>query len=258
MRNLLKNILLKLPYGKNILHYFRFYGGKFYYWKLLKFKKFRNAEERFTYYYKNNIWKSEESVSGLGSTIHFTENIRRELPEVFKKFQIKKILDAPCGDYNWFRLIERNDEIIYTGGDIVKPLIDDNNNKYQNFNTNFIQLDITCDKLPAADLWLCRDVLFHFSNQDIKKAIFNFLNSEIDFILTTTYPRTEVNNDIQTGLFRELNLEIEPFNFGRPILIIEDSVDRKVSLWDRRTLSKTLSANKFYAPIINSQQKKAS
>lgn len=249
MKNLLKKTLLQNPVGKRLLHYFRFFEGKLYYWKLLKFKKFKNAEERFTYYYKNNVWKSEESVSGFGSTISFTENIRNELPELFKSKQIKKILDAPCGDYNWFRLVER-DGVSYIGGDIVKPLIKSNNDAYQDSTTSFIQLDITGDKLPDADLWLCRDVFFHFSNDDIKKAIINFLNSDISFILTTSYPGTEINNDIQTGLFRELNLQIEPFNFGQPLLIIRDSANRNLALWDRKLLSKTLSANKFIHPDI--------
>lgn len=249
MKNLLKKALLQNSIGKKLLHYFRFFKGKLYYWKLLKFKKFKNTEERFTYYYQNNVWKSEESVSGFGSTINFTENIRKELPELFKNKQITKILDAPCGDYNWFRLVER-DGVTYIGGDIVKPLVKSNNDTYQDSTTSFIQLDITNDELPTADLWLCRDVFFHFSNADIKKAIINFLKSDIKFILTTSYPGTEINNDIQTGLFRELNLEIEPFNFGKPQLLIKDSEDRNLALWDRQTLSETLSANKFIYPGI--------
>jgi hypothetical protein len=248
MKNTFKQILLRLPLGKKVLHYFRFFRGKFYYFKILKFRKFKNAEERFTYYYKNNVWKSDESVSGLGSTIGYTENIRKALPEIFKNFKIGKVLDAPCGDYNWFRLIERSDDVLYVGGDIVKPLIERNNSIYRNSNTEFIQLDITSEKLPSANLWLCRDVFFHFSDDDIKKAIVNFLNSDIDFILTTTYPGTEVNNDIQTGLFRELNLEIEPFNFNKPILAIKETEDRNVSLWDRKTLAETLKTNKFIFP----------
>jgi hypothetical protein len=248
MRDTLKQILLRLPMGKQLVHYFRFLKGKFYYWKLLKFKKFKNAEDRFTYYYNKNVWKSEESVSGFGSTVNFTENIRKELPDVFTKLKIGKILDAPCGDYNWFRLIERNENVLYTGGDIVKPLIDRNNATYQNSNTNFIQLDITVDKLPSADLWLCRDVFFHFSNEDVRKAILNFLDSDIDYILTTTYPGTEINNNIQTGLFRELNLEIKPFNFGRPVLEVIDSPDRNLSLWNRKALSDVLRTNKFMFP----------
>ncbi len=40
--------------------------------------------------------------------------------------------------------------------------------------------------LPKADLWLCRDVLFHLPNKDVITVLANFANSEIPYLLTTT------------------------------------------------------------------------
>lgn len=79
-------------------------------------------EERFKLIYKYNFWSSKESVSGLGSELKNTVNIRKKLPKIFDDFKINKILDAPCGDFNWVSLILSN-KIDYIGGDIVNDLI---------------------------------------------------------------------------------------------------------------------------------------
>jgi hypothetical protein len=50
----------------------------------LKYRNFKkniitngSVEERFTFIYKTNIWGSKESVSGNGSTLLYTENLRK-------------------------------------------------------------------------------------------------------------------------------------------------------------------------------------
>ena len=123
-------------------------------------------QDRFRRYALRNKWKSSETLSGPGSTVKYTENLRKELPPLFEKFEIKSMLDAPCGDYNWMRLVERP-EVHYIGGEIVPEFVEANNARYANDNTRFILCDILKDELPAVDLWLCRDVLFHFRYADI-------------------------------------------------------------------------------------------
>ncbi|HMJ08127.1 MAG TPA: hypothetical protein VK468_03925, partial [Pyrinomonadaceae bacterium] len=108
-------------------------------------KKLRGQpiEEIFTEHYTKNVWINDQSVSGDGSTSEYTENLRRELPGLFEKFGIRSILDAPCGDYNWFRHVDRGTEISYIGGDIVGDLVRRNNESYGDANTSFVKLDIT-------------------------------------------------------------------------------------------------------------------
>jgi len=48
----------------------------------------RDLKKIFTEIYESNSWTSSESRSGLGSELLSTETIRKELPEVFKKFNI--------------------------------------------------------------------------------------------------------------------------------------------------------------------------
>src|SRR5688500_7192394 len=75
-------------------------------------KRFANKEisEVFTEIYRQNMWQNEESVSGDGSTLSYTQNIRSEIPKLIKQFKFREVLDAPCGDYNWFRHVNRHPE----------------------------------------------------------------------------------------------------------------------------------------------------
>jgi len=202
----------------------------------------------FTRIYEQNLWSSEESVSGPGSTIESTQSIRNEIPRIIDRFGVKRILDAPCGDYNWFRFIERDKDIHYEGGDIVEALVINNQEKYGNEYTRFKLLDIRNDELPEADLWLCRDCLQHLSNSDVFKVIRNLLNSDIRYFLASTYTLCKMNKTILTGRCRALNLELPPFKFCKPILYVDDWIEgwpvRHLALWEKRQLSESLTSNK--------------
>lgn len=187
--------------------------------------------------YKNNIWQSEESVSGIGSTLALTAKIRTVLPDLFKQFEIKSVLDAPCGDFNWVQKLDLSG-IQYIGVDIVEDLIATNMRKYSNEQRSFMCLNIISDSLPHADLIFCRDCLPHFSEENISIFLKNLKNSSIKYLLTTTYPNHQ-NVDIQTGMWRPLNLEGAPFNFPKPLVLINEGnkeeqnaqFDKSLALW---------------------------
>ncbi len=203
--------------------------------------KGRALQEVFSDYYRENSWGSDESLSGPGSTLEYTENLRRELPRLIDIYGITSILDAPCGDFNWFRHVPLPADVRYTGADIVPELIERNQKEFGNSNRSFTVLDITRDRLPAADLWICRDVLFHLSNADAMSVIRNFIDSEIKYIFTTSNVLCDENKDILSGQFRQINLQIEPFNFPEPIFSVDDWKEgdpvRKMCLWDREAIS---------------------
>lgn len=205
----------------------------------------------FTHIYEKNRWGDVESRSGEGSTILYTENIRKEIPQLMKKLGVRRLLDAPCGDYTWFQLIPRDNGTIYVGGDIVRPLVIRNQQAFGNANTRFVEIDITKDPVPNADLWLCRDALFHFSYRDIFRTINNFLQSDVEYFLTSSHTEWAENMDIPTGSFRLLNLALPPFNFCKPMVAVDDWVEgypvRKLCLWYKPVLRECLVANKAFA-----------
>lgn len=173
----------------------------------------------FTEIYEKNSWGNIESRSGPGSTLTYTDNLRKELKRIFNIFKINTIFDAPCGDFNWMKELIVHSEIQYIGADIVSDLIDINEN-YAQDNIKFQELDITQNLFPAADLWICRDCFIHLSYKDIILSLTNFVNSDIKYILTTTHTNLDnfVNKDIETGGFRYIDLFLHPFCFPANVL----------------------------------------
>lgn len=190
----------------------------------------------FTRIYKKNSWGSKESVSGPGSTLEATAEIRAQLPLLFKNLHIKILLDAPCGDFNWMSRVDLSG-IDYTGADIVPEIIEKNTTKFP--GKKFIVLDITAGPVPYADLVLCKDCFIHLRNQDVKKVISNFKNSGSKYMLASTYP-VNSNKVILTGHYRPVNLQKPPFNLPEPIQMIRDftgdGTEKYLALWDLETV----------------------
>jgi hypothetical protein len=204
--------------------------------KILGLKK---PEDRFTEIYSSNHWNSSESRSGEGSTLENTQNIRVKLPRILDRYKIKKMLDAPCGDFNWMQHVTKNTSIKYIGGDIVKPLIKYNQSEYGDKDTTFIHLDLTKNTLPKVDLLFCRDCLFHLSYKDILLILNNFLGSSIPYLMTTSSaaphgPRIE-NSDIATSDWRLIDFFTEPFCL-RQCDVLESISDEMVSVKAERSL----------------------
>lgn len=188
-----------------------------------------DSENTFKEINKSGHWTADqqESVSGPGSVLETTSNLIEKLPELFENHQIKKLLDCPCGDFNWMRKVNLN-EVEYIGGDIVDELVQRNNDYYSCDGKSFQVLDIINDTLPQSDLILVKDCFVHFSYNDIRKALQNISSSGIKYILVTHFPRTKRNFDITTGSWRPINFNLSPFLWPEAIqLIYEDGVEAK-------------------------------
>lgn len=176
-----------------------------------------------------------------------TENLRAKLPGVLKEFGIRSILDAPCGDFHWMKDFLKGVEVDYTGGDIVRPLVDRSNARFANGRIRFVVLDLTASAFPKADLMICRDCLFHLSFADTRAMIRNFVASDIPYLLTTTHknPQALPNRDIISGDFRLIDLFSAPFHFPADALArIDDWVapepEREMCLWSREQAAMAL------------------
>ena len=120
---------------------------KFYFHLFVIRLKQKNIFEKI---YKTNYWGSSESISGPGSDLNNTLNIRYELPKIILKYKIQKVLDIPCGDFNWMKKILSKLDIDYLGCDIVNELIDKNIKLYSSEKIKFAKLNLIKDKL---ELW---------------------------------------------------------------------------------------------------------
>ena len=153
---------------------------------------------------------------GPGSEIYYTERLRGWMIDVLAKHEIKKFVDAPCGDFNWMKLVVPQLDIEYYGFDIVDSVIEKNNEHYKSDKVHFGVTNICDDKLPHCDLLMIRDCLFHLSYNDINKFLENIADVDYKYLFTTTYlvEKNFINSDIRTGDYRIIDLFREPFNFN--------------------------------------------
>lgn len=186
--------------------------------------KGKPVAEVFTYIHDSNYWGDSESVSGAGSNEDQTRTIVQAIPAVLKKYQVKRMLDLPCGDFNWMRRVDLQG-ITYTGGDIVEQIVKKNQERYGSDTISFRRLNLITDSLPDADLVLCRDCFIHLSNAQVLESIANLKKQNIRYLLTTSHNQREKNKDIAAGEWRPINLEIAPFNLTALEVIHENCTE---------------------------------
>ena len=177
-----------------------------------------NPEGWFTHIYKNNRWNSKESRSGKGSELIQTVEVRKIIPDIIKKYNIKSVLDIPCGDFNYMKEIQM--ECDYIGADIVYDLIEDNKRKYPEID--FRHLNLISDSLPKSDLVICRDCLVHLNTFDCVQSILNIKKSGAKYLLVTSFTFWKNNIELPRSGWRKINMELHPYNL-RPIEIFNES-----------------------------------
>ena len=172
--------------------------------------------------YKLKLWGSNSSEFYSGEGSHLPEIINQYITIVtlfLKSFETPFIVcDLGCGDFNIGKeLVPYTKK--YFAIDIVKELIDYNQEKFKSENLEFQCLDIAKDDIPIGDCAIIRQVLQHLSNTEIK-TILNKL-SDFKYVITTEHlPEGDFdpNKDIISGqgirLKKQSGVEITspPFN----------------------------------------------
>jgi hypothetical protein len=188
--------------------------------------------------YRDNGFGAIESRSGAGSTRFQTRIIRRELPTLLQQLGARRLLDIPCGDFHWMSEVNLMG-IDYTGADVVQDMVDDNQRRYGAAGRTFVQLDLVAGPLPASDVVFCRDCLVHLPFKDALSAIATICDSPCEWLLTTTFTRSDPNRELDDEGWRPLNLTLPPFNFPPPDRFIAEKCteaggragDKVLGLW---------------------------
>ena len=194
--------------------------------------RYRSPEERFTQIHKSNYWANAESLSGGGSTMEATAETRKALEQFTKDYQIRSVLDVPCGDFHWMQHVDLG--VPYIGGDIVDALVKENESRYGSSTRRFQVIDLTETRLPPCDLVHTRDCLNHLSIGDIQSAIANISASGARYLAVTDFPDAKVNRNQASGFtYRELNFRLAPFGWPEPILMWDEKFDtgKFLSFW---------------------------
>jgi hypothetical protein len=124
--------------------------------------------------------------------------------------------------------------IDYIGGDIVPSIVEANRRQHAKESRRFIQLDLTRDALPDADVLLCRDCLVHLSYANIHAVFANIARSNIRYLLMTSFPGRRDNYDVADGDWRALDFAAPPFSLPAPVLtIVEECVEEEGAYADK-------------------------
>jgi len=188
-----------------------------------------NLKELFTATYTNKKWDEGGSLSGLGSSLDYTENIRKSLVEFIKKNKIKTIWDCSCGDWNWMKQI-KNELPNYVGNDIVDELIETN---IKNYATNTIkfqcgdmleELKLLTDS--SIDLIICRHTLEHLPSSYAIDVVREIKRVGIWSMITSNTYSDNCELSVDGVVGRCINLESEPYEslLGIPLQKYYDSI----------------------------------
>ena len=141
---------------------------------------------KFTQIYRKYLFNCSVSLSGSGSDLSQTSELRLKLPNLIKSLNVGTFLDIPCGDLYWISKTDLNN-LTYIGADIVPDLIALNSEKYESASKNFIVLDLSREVSPKVDLIFCRDLFVHLSTRDVKSALQNIAKSKSTYLAMTTF-----------------------------------------------------------------------
>ncbi len=172
--------------------------------------------QTFNEIYDKGSWAKSpdgKGTSGSGSTLQITTEYRAFLEQFIKSHEIKSVVDAGCGDWEFSSAVDWN-RARYLGIDISTKVIAEVKRKHESKTVRFMVGDVT-QSLPPADLLICKDVLQHLPIKLIKRFIKNNLRKGKYKWALLTNDRGPENQDIKPGEYRTINLSAPPFQVKR-------------------------------------------
>jgi hypothetical protein len=184
-------------------------------------------EQTFTNVYENNVWGNNNNEeykgsSGNGSNIYY--NIDTYVP-FLKKYilinNIKNIVDLGCGDFKCGKLIYDDLDVLYTGYDTYKKIIDYNSKQHSLPKYSFIHLDFYNKKesIVKGDLCILKDVIQHWPLDNIYTFLDYLVENKIFkyILICNCCDQTHDNTDIKMGDCRSLSCHYFPLKKYNPI-----------------------------------------
>jgi Methyltransferase domain len=231
-----------LPMLKNSIPY---KGARWIYRRLRRMWQTRSNAAIFDRIYTERHWGigSDPDVpfySGIGSYDPSTEAYVGAVASVIKTLNVGSVIEVGCGD---FAVAARYVDLCksYVGVDVVKRLVDYNNEKFGRPNVRFRFQDAAMTRLEPADLCIIRQVLQHLSNNDIAKLIRNIQSPHV--LITEHLPsaaKTIAYNldkgsgaDIRVPKGSGVFIDKPPFNLNAKI-ILEHNVTSEIHEPDER------------------------
>lgn len=179
----------------------------------------------FNQIYEINYWgHGSGDGSALQNTVEYNNTLRTFLDD---HDDIQKVVDLGCGDWQSTFDIYNNlkTPVEYVGIDIVPSVINANREKFPE-HTFHCQSLMDVDNLPNADLYVLKDVIQHWSNQDLiefmDKLTANPHKFKYILLCNCCFQRDEME-DCETGKWRPLRSNMEPLRRYNPRHILHYS-----------------------------------
>lgn len=183
-----------------------------------------------------------ETACGYGSTLKGSAQLREVLPLFLRSFQVKRLIDAPCGDFHWMSQVDLSG-IDYLGLDedmsaIGKAFGKISPPRFAPKSRVFKRWDIVHYPPPVdADAVLCRDFMQHLPYADVFVVLRHFINMDISWIMLTSHAVKTNGHDLaERGLYRPVNFRLLPFELPEPAEFLPDGPDRFLGVWSREAI----------------------
>jgi len=192
-----------------------------------------SVEDTFTNIYKKGMWGHG---SGHGSSPENCGAWIKLVREFIREHNVQSVVDLGCGDWqhSWFIYNDLN--VVYTGYDVVRSVVEANQEEWgdQGFhssalkgNFTFIHSDFSArvQDVVDADLYIIKDVLMHWSSEKIRCFLEELLakKKRVKHILLCNCiePEDWPDDDIGTGGWRPLFSSRPPLSEFRPEVLLQ-------------------------------------
>lgn len=177
----------------------------------------------------NHLWGEKTTMCGTGSSIRETGKVSEGLVNFINTNNIKSIIDM-CGDLNWQHLYLNKVNVKYYGYDIVDEVI---KQAHQNAIKNKVQveelkslnlLELNKHIKLNQDMIILRDILVHFTKENVEQVLSMLKQSDIKYIACTSFPAYDLEYVKRIGDWRPLNMDKV---LGTPYHVIEEDIKGK-------------------------------
>src|SRR5262249_107412 len=200
---------------------------------------FQAASRAFTDIYTNHVWGKGSGASSPAVTSAYMQLIQ----SFISNNAIKSVVDVGCGDWQFSQHLDWSG-IRYDGFDVVDCVVKENQSRFGADNVAFHMLSGFAE-LPTADLVVCKDVLQHLPNADVRAYLNFFCENYKHAIITNDSQAVNkrdmseievgpeyINIDIQYGQWRLIRPDLVPFNIKVAVLL-RWSIDAPTMRWTK-------------------------
>lgn len=197
-------------------------------------RRIRGIDEHartFDRYYRSDVWLG--GGSGSGSTPEVTASYRQFLTNFIKQRDVKSVVDLGCGDWQFSQMLDWTG-IDYVGIDVSKVVLK-NTSVFARPGIKFIEMNGVTGSVPGADLLILKDVIQHWTNDDIHRFIPSLNKFKYALITNGSHIGSCTTNTPNViGGCRQVDLTAAPFDLPGEYIFEFSADEPKVTfLWSR-------------------------